>query len=91
MASKPKLLAKPRKVEATTDTEWRAIHEGVRIYLKNLKAAVGTATGLGDSDTAEKWKVQAEHLEQGLMASLNEQTEAFGDGVGPMALQGAGT
>ena len=60
----------------------------MRIYLKNLKAATGTATGLGEVEVADRWKQNAEHLEQGLMGRLNEQTEAFGDGVGPMALAG---
>lgn len=90
MAAKPKLLEKAIKVEAKTDLEWRAIHAGVRIYLKNLKAAIGTATGLDDAEVVDKWRTQAEHLEQGLMAELNVKAEAFSDGVGPMPLAGAG-
>lgn len=41
------LYPTPKRVEARTAEEWNAIHEGVRLYLKNLKAATGTATGIG--------------------------------------------
>lgn len=77
------ILKRPFKVECKTDVERQAVVNGVRIFLKNLKAATGTATGLGDTVVAERWKEEAEHIEQGLLAKLNEQ---FEDGVGPLAL-----
>lgn len=82
----PRLLNKPFVVEAKTDAEKTALCQGVRIYLKNMKAGVGTAKGLDDSDVATKWEKTAEHLEQGLVARLNEQSDAFSDGVGPTPL-----
>ena len=78
----PKLLNRPFVIEARTDEERRCIVQGARIYLKNMKAGIGTAKGLDDAETADKWEKTAEHLEQGLIPRLNEQTEAFTDGVG---------
>lgn len=77
------ILKRPFKVECKTDVERQAVVHGVKLWLKNLKAATGTATGLGDTAVSDRWKEEAEHIEQGLMARLQEQ---FEDGVGPMPL-----
>ncbi len=77
-----RILNKPFVVEAKTDEEQTAIVQGVKIYLKNLKAGVGTAKGLADEGVAKSWEERAAHLEEGLLARLNSQSEMFTDGVG---------
>lgn len=81
----PQVLKRPFKVEARTDVERVAIVNGVRLHLKNLKAAIGTVSGLADTVTAERYKLEAEHIEESLLSRLNTE---FEDGVGNIALAG---
>lgn len=72
---KPQPLQRPLVVEITTVEELTAHQEGTRLYLRNLKAAQGTAKGLGDSTTQERWEHLAEYIETTVMPKVQEQQD----------------
>lgn len=68
-------LPQPLNVEIRSYEELRAYQEGLRLFVRNLKAAQGTAKGLGDTEVVDRWEAEVEWLESTVLPKVQEQQD----------------